>query len=138
MKQYETEADDNTLQPNTRKPTYIKEQKNYNCQQFFGTIQNCTFTMPANQTANQDMENEEADGIDRELLPIFKNSINEVKAFKRKIDGAKPTAVTQEVNRLLKEEKITKAGCKGDLWEVLHNYKLYKPSKSNWNQQVNV
>ena len=30
-----------------RKPTYIKEQHNYNCQQFFGNITNCTFTMPA-------------------------------------------------------------------------------------------
>lgn len=138
MKQYETEADDNTLQPNTRKPTYIKEQNNYNCQQFFGTIQNCTFTMPATQPANTDVEKEETDGIVRELLPIFKNSIENVKAFIKKIDAIKPTAVTQEVNRLLKEEKITKAGCKGDLWEVLNRYKLYKPSKSNWNQQVNV
>lgn len=29
------------------KPTYIKEQHNTNCQQFFGPITNCTFTMPS-------------------------------------------------------------------------------------------
>lgn len=32
---------------NNRKPSYIKEQNNYNCQQFFGNISNCTFTMPS-------------------------------------------------------------------------------------------
>lgn len=46
MKQSDQDTDD--LQPtNTRKPTYIKEQHNYNCQHFFGNITNCTFTMPA-------------------------------------------------------------------------------------------
>lgn len=46
MKQSDQDTDD--LQPtNGRKPTYIKEQHNYNCQQFFGNITNCTFTMPA-------------------------------------------------------------------------------------------
>lgn len=45
MKQSDQDTDD--LQPtNARKPTYIKEQHNYNCQQFFGNITNCTFTMP--------------------------------------------------------------------------------------------
>lgn len=45
MKQSDQDTDD--LQPtNARKPTYIKEQHNYNCQQFFGNITNCTFNMP--------------------------------------------------------------------------------------------
>lgn len=39
MKQFEEDSDD--MQPaNGRKPTYIKEQHNYNCQQFFGNISN--------------------------------------------------------------------------------------------------
>lgn len=46
MKQSEQDTDD-LLPTNGRKPTYIKEQHNYNCQQFFGNITNCTFTMPA-------------------------------------------------------------------------------------------
>lgn len=51
MKQSDQDTDD--LQPtNTRKPTYIKEQHNYNCQQFFGNITNCTFTMPATTPAS--------------------------------------------------------------------------------------
>lgn len=50
MKQFDQDSDD--MQPaNGRKPTYIKEQHNYNCQQFFGNISNCTFTMPPAPTA---------------------------------------------------------------------------------------
>lgn len=33
----------------SRKPTYIKEQNNYNCQQFFGNISGSTFVMPTPQ-----------------------------------------------------------------------------------------
>lgn len=129
---------DELQQPNNRKPTYIREQNNYNCQQFFGSITGCTFTMPVAQTNSQDAGIEETDNIIKELMPIFKNSIENAKAFLKSIDGAKSTFVTSEVNRLLKEEKITRAGCKGELWKVLSHYKLYKPSESNWNQQVNA
>ena len=46
MKQSEQYTDD--IQPDGgRKPTYIKEQHNHNCQQFFGNISNCTFMMPS-------------------------------------------------------------------------------------------
>ena len=46
MKQFDTETDDMQM-PEDYKPTYIQEQHNNNCQQFFGPITNCTFTMPA-------------------------------------------------------------------------------------------
>lgn len=46
MKKSEQYTDD--MQPDGgRKPTYIKEQHNHNCQQFFGNISNCTFMMPS-------------------------------------------------------------------------------------------
>lgn len=46
MKKSEQYTDD--MQPDgRRKPTYIKEQHNHNCQQFFGNISNCTFMMPS-------------------------------------------------------------------------------------------
>ena len=70
-------------------------------------------------------------------MPLFKNDQKEVEAFLHKIDGAKPTMITEEVNRLLKQEKITRAGCKGQMWEILHQYKIYMPSVKNWNAQVN-
>lgn len=46
MKQFDTETDDIQMSEDY-KPTYIKEQHNNNCQQFFGPITNCTFMMPA-------------------------------------------------------------------------------------------
>ena len=46
MKQFDTETDDMQM-PEDYKPTYIQEQHNNNCQQFFGPITNCTFTIPA-------------------------------------------------------------------------------------------
>jgi hypothetical protein len=35
------------------KPTYIQEQHNHNCQQFFGPISNCTFMMPASSPSSK-------------------------------------------------------------------------------------
>ena len=46
MKLFETDTDD-LQKSEDYKPTYIQEQHNNNCQQFFGPIMNCTFTMPA-------------------------------------------------------------------------------------------
>lgn len=58
MKQFDQDSDD--MQPaNGRKPTYIKEQHNYNCQQFFGNISNCTFTMPPTPTATSNSRRSE-------------------------------------------------------------------------------
>lgn len=54
--EYLEENQEEMLQPNPQKPTYIKEQKNYNCQQFFGNISGCTFTMPSADSARQKAE----------------------------------------------------------------------------------
>lgn len=45
MKQFDTDTDDMQMSEDY-KPTYINEQHNNNCQQFFGPISNCTFMMP--------------------------------------------------------------------------------------------
>ena len=54
--EYLEENQEEMLQPNPQKSTYIKEQKNYNCQQFFGNISGCTFTMPSADSARQKAE----------------------------------------------------------------------------------
>lgn len=46
MSNHQTDNDPAQLSAG-RKPTYIKEQHNNNCQQFFGPISNCQFIMPA-------------------------------------------------------------------------------------------
>lgn len=54
MSNHQTDNDPAQLSAG-RKPTYIKEQHNNNCQQFFGPISNCQFIMsaPAAQEARQ-------------------------------------------------------------------------------------
>lgn len=56
LREYLEENQEEMLQTNPQKPTYIKEQKNYNCQQFFGNISGCTFTMPSADSARQKAE----------------------------------------------------------------------------------
>lgn len=56
LREYLEEHQEEMLQPNPQKPTYIKEQKNYNCQQFFGNISGSTFTMPSADSARQKAE----------------------------------------------------------------------------------
>lgn len=73
-----------------------------------------------------------------DLLPIFLDDAAEVEKFVRNVDGAKSTMVTDYVNRLLREGKILRSSSKGDLWQILNKHKIYKPSKSNWNSQVNA
>lgn len=51
MKQFDTDTDE-MEKSEDYKPTYIHEQHNNNCQQFFGPITNCTFTMPAAQPSS--------------------------------------------------------------------------------------
>ena len=46
MKQFNTDTEEMDMAEDY-KPTYIHEQHNNNCQQFFGPITNSTFTMPA-------------------------------------------------------------------------------------------
>jgi hypothetical protein len=73
-----------------------------------------------------------------DLLPIFLDDAAEVEKFVRNVDGAKSTMVTDYVNRLLREGKILRSSSNGDLWQILNKHKIYKPSKSNWNSQVNA
>jgi len=56
MKQIETDTDDMQMSEDY-KPTYINEQINNNCQQFFGPISNCTFMMPAARPSSKKKSN---------------------------------------------------------------------------------
>lgn len=51
MKQFDTDNEELPMSEDY-KPTYIKEQYNNNCQQFFGPITYSTFTMPAAQPSS--------------------------------------------------------------------------------------
>ena len=74
--------------------------------------------------------------IVKKLKPIFYEDAQEVRAFLAKIQGMKPKQITDLVNQLVMERKISDKSCRRDLWKVLHDSGLYDRSESNWNQQV--
>ncbi len=70
------------------------------------------------------------------LKPIFFGIEEEARAFLESIQGMKPIQITDKVNQLVSEKKISNLSKHRDLWKVLHDNGLYNRSESNWNQQV--
>jgi len=112
-----------------------------NPQVFNGPISGCVFAMPgANVTQQMGRQPESLSEKDEEVLnqlkPIFFGSEEEAKAFLVSIQGMKATQITDKVNRLVIEKKISDMSKHRDLWKVLHDCGIYERSESNWNMQV--
>ena len=154
MKQFDTDTEESQL-PEGHKPTYIKEQHNNNCQQFFGPIINGTFIMPAAQPSNiaqpqaKESENGVASGATSEeaeaksttedeelLLPIFKGDRENLQQFFAEAKGATAKQVTSKVNAWVDNGMIVKGFNTKDLWRVLHKMNIYPYTYSAWNQRV--
>ena len=73
--------------------------------------------------------------VDR-LKPIFFGIEDDAREFLVSIQGMKPTQITDKVNQLVREKKISDMSKHRDLWKVLHDSGIYDKSESNWNQQV--
>ena len=112
-----------------------------NCQVFNGPISGCVFAMPgSNITQNpvqpsMELDEQQQDVVER-LKPMFYGEIEDAKAFLVSIQGMKPTQITDKVNQLVSEKKISDMSKHRDLWKVLHDCGIYDKSESNWNQQV--
>ena len=74
--------------------------------------------------------------IVEQLKPIFFGIEEEARAFLESIRGMKPTLITDKVNQLVDEKKISNLSKHRDLWKILSDNGLYNRSESNWNQQV--
>ena len=86
---------------------------------------------------NQGSHAEDAtDAIIDRLKPIFYGSEQEARAFLESIQNVKPTQITDKVNQLVDEKKISELSSHRDLWKVLHDFDLYKRTEANWNMQV--
>lgn len=77
-----------------------------------------------------------ADEVIDKLKPIFYNDRTEALKFYKEIQGMKPTQITDRVNKLVSERKISEMSRKRDLWRVLHDCGIYKRTETNWNDQV--
>ena len=112
-----------------------------NPQVFNGPISGCVFAMPgANVTQNPvqpsaQLDEQQQDVVEK-LKPMFYGQIEDAKAFLVSIQGMKPTQITDKVNQLVGEKKISDMSKHRDLWKVLHDCGIYDKSESNWNQQV--
>ena len=112
-----------------------------NCQVFNGPISGCVFAMPgSNITQNPvqpstELDEQQQDVVEK-LKPMFYGQIEDAKAFLVSIQGMKPTQITDKVNQLVSEKKISDMSKHRDLWKVLHDCGIYDKSESNWNQQV--
>lgn len=112
-----------------------------NPQVFNGPISGCVFAMPgANVTQNPvqpsaQLDEQQQDVVEK-LKPMFYGQVEDAKAFLVSIQGMKPTQITDKVNQLVGEKKISDMSKHRDLWKVLHDCGIYDKSESNWNQQV--
>lgn len=115
-----------TVMPGAQMNGYVKEQHNY-----FGTVQR---TESAEKVEEETDERQQ--DIINKLTPLFFGIEKDAKDFLARIHGMKPTQITQLVNRLVTEKKISELSCHRPLWKVLHDAGIYTPSESNWNMQV--
>lgn len=79
---------------------------------------------------------EQEQDVVTQLAPIFYGSRTDAEDFLRRIRDMKPTGITRLVNECVKNKKISDVSHKTDLWRILHDNGLYKPTLSNWINQV--
>lgn len=112
-----------------------------NCQVFNGPISGCVFAMPGAEVTQQmgrkpENFSEKDKEVINQLKPIFFGSEEEAKDFLVSIQGMKPTQITNRVNQLVGEKKVSELSKHRDLWKVLNDCGIYEKSESNWNMQV--
>lgn len=77
----------------------------------------------------------QADAVE-DLLPFFFNDKAEAKRFVSRTKAMKDVDVTKEVNRLIREKKLSDVSCMKPLWEVMTKHRLYDKKYNTWNAQV--
>ena len=85
--------------------------------------------------AQPTMDEQQAATVEK-LKPIFFGIEQEAREFLIAIQGMKPIQVTEQVNRLVSDGKISELSRKRVLYSILHDANLYEPSEQNWCSQV--
>ena len=76
------------------------------------------------------------DAIMGQLVPMFYGNEDNAKKFLCSIQGMKGKQITDMVNMLITEKKLSELSCHRDLYTILYNAGIYDKSESNWNMQV--
>lgn len=79
---------------------------------------------------------ENSSEVVEQLMPMFFTEEDEIKSFLQSIRTMTAKEITDKVNQLVREHKISAISKFSPLWKVLHDAGLYTKTKSNWNQQV--
>ena len=80
------------------------------------------------------LKNEKTEILKELLLPIFFNQENDVVDFLGKINGLQDNEITDLVYEWAhKERKISTKQCNSPLWKILHAFKYYNATSTNWN-----
>lgn len=114
------------VMPGAQMNGYVKEQNNY-----FAPVQRIESADKMRDTLDERQQE-----IVSQLKPIFFGCEEEARDFLTRIQGMKPKQVTELVNQLVAEKKISDVSCHRPLWKVLHEAGIYAPTESNWNAQV--
>lgn len=78
-------------------------------------------------------EDEKTEILKELLLPIFFNQENDVVDFLGKINGLQDNEITDLVYEWAhKERKISTKQCNSPLWKILHAFKYYNATSTNW------
>lgn len=84
------------------------------------------------KTEDKNKKEDDNDIVLEELTPFFYGDEAEAKHFMQIIKGMKGQDITQLVNRLLREKKVSDLTCLKPLWTVLNSHGLYKNAYSTW------
>ena len=134
--------------------THNHFEKDSNCQVFNGPVTGCVFAMPGAtvtqvpagkaavaepvSTVSDSVADDDADGLEERLKPLFFNNETDVGLFLKEISGMEPNSITDLVNKWVQDKRISDYGNsrKGDLWKILHEAGLYPRTVQNWNRRV--
>lgn len=85
------------------------------------------------QAKIRQIEDEKTEILKELLLPIFFNQENDVVDFLGKINGLQDNEITDLVYEWAhKERKISTKQCNSPLWKILHAFKYYNTTSTNW------
>lgn len=88
------------------------------------------------QHTDAQLDTKQQQEVVEKLAPIFYGQIEAAREFLVSIKGMKPKQITNKVNQLVCDKKISQLSSHRDLWQVLHDYEIYTKTESNWNMQV--
>ena len=72
------------------------------------------------------------------LKPVFYNEEDKAKEFLEYARGKADTEILDKIIELSDQRVISSKSYRRDLWRIMHAFKLYSATESNWNTYLNT